>query len=485
MITVDRIHKKGKYIFILFALLVVLATILNGIFSSLLFFCLPLASLFIYWLVHDLKGVYILLFAILPFSTELDLPGGFGLDFPTELLLILFTGIGILLLFVNMRAIKASYFLHPISILLCIHFAWILFTTLTSTFPVISLKFALAKTWYVVPFYFLPLYFFHNKHLLLKSIRYLLLSVSIACTYVWMNHAQVAFSFKDINPSVYPIFRNHVNYACLVLLTVPYYMLYLYNYEGRFKSLLYCLGAFLVMSIFFSYTRAAMIALCIGYLSYFIIKWKLIQYAILVTAVSSLFLIGNLLHENEFILHAPDYNKTITHKNFDDLIDATSKGQDISTMERAYRWVAGYYMIKDKPIQGFGPATFYSNYKSYAITLFKTYVSDNPERSTIHNYFFLVLVEQGWIGLLIFISLVVFALLRGQFLYHHLSGFDRQLILTALICLIMVLAINLINDMIESLKVGSFLFLSLSLIVMADIKYCSASRRNVQDLHEV
>lgn len=476
---------KEKILFSGFAFVVVLSTILSGVFDSLLFFLLPAACLFVYWLIHDVKSVFILLFAILPFSTELELPGGFGLDFPTELLMILFTGIGLILFLANIAAIKAQHILHPISIILILHLGWIIFTAMMSTFPVISLKYTLAKLWYIIPFYCLPFYFFRQKTTFVSSIRFLLLSVSIACIYVWINHAQVGFSFKDINPSVYPIFRNHVNYACLILLTTPFYVLYTYNYKGKWKWLLYSLGAFLLMSIFFSYTRAAMVALVIAYLAYLCIKWKLIQYAMIISAFTSAIVIGNILHENEFIHHAPDYNKTITHKNFDDLIDATAKGEDISTMERAYRWVAGYYMIQDKPITGFGPATFYSNYKSYALTLFQTYVSDNPEKSTIHNYYFLVLVEQGWIGLSLFLFLVIYALQRGQYLYHKLIGFEKQRLLAALICLIMVLTINLINDMIESIKVGSFFFISLSIIVMSDIKYCSTSKSYDLELNKI
>ena len=69
--------------------------------------------------------------------------------------------------------------------------------------------------------------------------------------------------------------------------------------------------------------------------------------------------------------------------------------EDISTMERVYRWVAGVEMVKDKPIFGFGPGTFYSAYKAYTLSSFQTYVSDNVDHSTVHNYFLLTFIEQG------------------------------------------------------------------------------------------
>lgn len=466
-------------LFSILSLVTVSAVILSVVFNSFLFFALPVFCLLAYWLIHDLKLIYILLFAILPFTVEVELPGGLGLDLPTELGMILFTGIGILLALLNGNKLKAAYFLHPISMLLIVHISWIVFSSLLSTVPVISLKYTLAKSWYIIPFYCLSMYFLKTRSDYMLTIKLLLVSVFMACCYVWSNHAQVDFSFKDVNPSVYPIFRNHVNYACLIVLTMPFYALYTSQYKGRFKLALYALGLFFIASIFFSYTRAAMIALLIGLFSYYIIKWKLIQYALLVSALASMIVIGLLLNENEFIHHAPDFDKTITHQKFDDLIDATAKGQDISTMERAYRWVAGYYMIQDKPIAGFGPGTFYSNYKAYGVNLFKTYVSDNPEKSTVHNYYLLVLIEQGVIGFLIFISLIVYALARGQYLYHRLEGFHKHLLMAALVCLIMILAINLINDMIEALKVGAFFFLCLGIIVGSDVaRIISTSKRS-------
>ena len=467
----QAISQRDLTLFAILSLIICCTVILNGIFNSFLFFIVPTACLFMYWLVHDLKLVYISLFAILPFTTEVELPGGLGLDLPTELLMILFTGLGFLLLLLRSKQTKAAFILHPLSILLILHITWVVFSSLLSTVPIISLKYALAKSWYIIPFYCLSNYFLQTKADYLKTIHVLLLAVFVACCYVWFNHAQVDFSFTDVNPSVYPIFRNHVNYACMILVTTPFLAFYISQYKGKYKSFLYALGLFFIVSIFFSYTRAAMISLIIGMLSYFLIKWRLIQYALILSAIASLLVVGSLIKDNEFILYAPDYNRTITHKNFDDLINATAKGEDISTMERAYRWVAGYYMIQDKPIAGFGPGTFYSNYQSYTIRLFKTYVSDNPERSTVHNYYLLVLVEQGLIGFLIFMSLIIYALLRGQYVYHKLEGYKKQLVMAALVCLIMILSVNLINDMIESLKVGSFFFMCLAIIVGSDVRY--------------
>jgi len=474
-------HNKLPILTIGFVCILILSIALASVLESMAVYLIPLLLLLACWIAYQPKILFVFLFASLPFSTELELPIGFGLDFPTELILIVITGTALLMVMSKAKKISSLFLTHPISLLLIAHLFWIGMTTITSTEFIISIKYFLAKCWYIIPFYCFSFFALQNRADFIKHIRLLLIGVCIACVYVWFNHAQTGFSFSDINPSVYPIFRNHVNYASLILLTLPYLWLYFKESKSRHHNLLIGLGLFFIMSIFFSYTRAAIGAMFIGIVSYFIIKYRIALPAILVAVFLASLISVQLIRNNEFIHYAPDFNKTISHQKFDDLIDATAKGEDISTMERAYRWVAGYYMVKEKPLVGFGPAAFYSNYKKHTIRLFKTYVSDNPEKSTIHNYFFLILVEQGIIGLLIFMAICFMAILRGQYLYHRLTGFYRQLAMAATICLILVLTINVINDMIESIKVGSFFFLSLACIVCADMEYKKQLKQTKED----
>lgn len=166
-----------------------------------------------------------------------------------------------------------------------------------------------------------------------------------------------------------------------------------------------------------------------------------------------------LLYNNNYLRYNPVFERTITHQRFDKLITATYNMEDISTMERVYRWVAGIQMVKDKPMMGFGPGTFYSTYEAYTVTSFQTYVSDNPEKSTVHNYFLLIFIEQGMVGFLIFISLCIAVLVLGERTYHKLTkAEDRVAVMAAMLSFCIILLLNTINDMIETDKVGPFFF---------------------------
>jgi O-antigen ligase len=195
----------------------------------------------------------------------------------------------------------------------------------------------------------------------------------------------------------------------------------------------------------------------------------MIRYVLIGAVVVVVLLGASLAKNNRYIDFAPDYYKTITHYSFDNLLEATYRFEDVSTMERFYRWVAAFYMVKEKPLLGFGPNNFVSFYTPYADQHFVTYVSDNPEQSGVHNYFLMTAVEQGIPGLIILLVLLFMSLLRAEWLYHRLKeGFYRKLLSGVIGSLAFILFALLLNDMIETDKVGSFFFFNLALIVIIE-----------------
>ncbi len=431
-------------------------------------FLLPFGLLLGYVAILDYRFLYLLLFATIPFSIEVELPGGLGTDIPTEPLMLLLTGIAIVLFLSKVKSIDAKYIQHPILMLLLVHLSWIFITSITSLHQLVSIKFLLAKVWYVIPFYFLSLHLFsQNKHVY-QWMKVLSITVAIAVIYVNVRHAQYGFSFAKVNKSVAPIFRNHVNYASLLALFLPFVWA-LFQKERERKYLL--LIGLILVSIYFSYTRVAYATALLLPLIYMAVKWRLLKPAVWIGVISIPFIVIFFVRQNNYLNYAPDYNKTVMNYDFDDLLSATYKMEDLSTMERVYRWVAGARMIGDKPFMGFGPSTFYENYKDYVVTDFQTYVSDNPEKSGIHNYFLMTTVEQGIIGFLIFLSLLVISLFTAHRVYQLATEDDKRIIMASTLSLISIIMILLINDMVESDKLGPFLFLNMALLTHYDIKY--------------
>lgn len=425
----------------------------------------------------NIKSFYFLFALVLPFSVEIELTGGLATDLPSEPIMWVITGLGLFFFLIRAKTINFSFWKHPISMLLFLHIMWIGATGILSSDHLYSIKYFIAKLWYVIPFYFLFGLIYESRNFVRMFFKILILSTSIAILGIMVRHGMEGFSFKSINDCVYPIFRNHVNYAVMLVALFPY--LFWLRSSSKSKSFYSGLVALFLIAIFFSYTRAAMIALLFGLGIYLVVRMKKITPAIVVFMLIISISIPFLLHNNRYMDYTPNYERTIAHYNFDNLIEATYKLEDISTMERLYRWIAGIEMVKEKPIFGFGPATFYSNYQKFTLPAFETYVSNNPEKSGIHNYYLMILVEQGVIGLLIWIILIVVVFVVGQKVFHLVKKEEEKSLIMAVLCSIcMVAAILIINDLMEVDKIGPIVFVGMAVIAASNSAYTGIKRKS-------
>lgn len=449
------------------------------------FFAIPAVLLCVVVAFVDFRVLYLLLIASIPFSVEIYLPGGLATDLPTEPLMWLLMGVTVIYTLLNLHRLNLRLLYHPLTIVLLLHLSWIVVTMITSEQFIYSLKYTLAKIWYLTVFYFLTIRFFNSDDNFIKKIIYpCLITLVIVVSICLFRHAAVDFSYTLVNRVVGPFFQNHVAYACLPATFLPFAWYSLYWHRKWSAAWFFTVIGIviLVLAVQFSYTRTVYVALLMGIGAYYVIRFKLMKWAlallITTTLAASLFLVNN----NRFLDFAPDFSKTISHQSFDNLLDATYKMQDISTMERVYRWVAAGHMIADKPWLGFGPGNFYQFYKGYTVSSFRTYVSDNQERSSTHCYFLLVCVEQGVFGLLFFLLFNFGVLLLAERVYHQTADVQtRRVGLMAAISFVIINGILLINDMVETDKIGSFYFICAAILVSLDLKHKKASETCVKD----
>jgi len=453
---------------------ITIASIFLGLATELYFLAgIPAFIILAYLTIVDLRSVFYLLLFFLPLSIDVDLSNGFATDLPSEPLMV-----GLMLCYLvyvikTPQSIRKSYTIHPITILLLVHLAWTFVTTITSESFFVSIKFFLAKTWYIVVFYFLAGKILKQEKDLKLFFRCIYISLFITILWVVIRHAGYGFSFEDVFRVLGPFYTNHVIYASILVLFLPFvWAAFRWQKRGSLKWwALFLSLILLIIAIQLSFTRAAILCIPVAIGAYYIIQWRLTKIVIGISCIVAILLISSLLTNNAYLDYAPNYEKTVSHSSFDNLIEATAKGEDISTMERVYRWVAAGNMIADKPTMGFGPGNFYNFYKSYTVNNFRTYVSDNPEKSGIHNYYLMVTVEQGMIGFLIFILFAFFVLIKGEYIYHQTEdSFKKRIVMAALMSIIIIDVLLLINDMIETDKIGTFYFLNIAILVNVDIE---------------
>lgn len=466
------LRSSSKTIFLVFAFVIFVSCWLSAALESYFPLLLPAAAILVYVALVDFKSIFFLLLACIPISAEVELPGGFSTDLPTEPLTVGLMFLYWLYTLKNGIILRGGdFFKHPITLLIALHLSWIFITMINSESFVFSLKYFLAKVWYITTFYFLAAFLLKTPKDFVRFFWCIFIPLTVAILITLVRHAAYDFSFKDVNKVMYPMFRNHVSYGCIMAVFFPFVLLGI-SWQKRWSlkwwTLVVAMILFLIC-IQYSYTRAAYGAIlgALGY--YFIVHFRLTKIVIGCVIIGIIGFTAYIVNDNKYLDFAPKFEKTITHERFDNLLEATAKGEDISTMERVYRWVAGFRMVAEKPFMGYGPNNFYNFYKSYTVTNFETYVSDNKEGSTVHCYYLLMAIEQGIPGAIIFFILIFYALIKGEQVYHRAEGFMKSVVMTTILSLVTLLILILINDLIETDKFGSFFFMSLAIIANGDI----------------
>jgi O-antigen ligase len=439
-------------------------------FSEPMLFFLPLALLLLLVLMQYPRLLfYVLLFSI-PWSVEWAVNDSIGTDLPDEPLMVLmaFATIALLLTRRQLDTKKIPSLLW----LLILTIAWSVVPVLASTQVLLSLKFFLARSWYLLAFVGAPLLLQGDEKLIKHSAIVLFSSMLLVTCVGLYRHALLNFTFANINEAIAPFFRNHVNYSALLVFMVPMQVaFYRLANSKRLRRLLILSLVVVLAALYLSFARGAWLALIIGFFAFVLLRkrWLVKSYLLLVIAI----LCGTIwLSQNErYLQFAPKHDSTIFHENFAEHLVATYKGKDVSTAERFYRWVAGVRMSTDRPLIGFGPTTFTQHYKSYTVPAFRTWVSKNKEQSTVHNYFLLLLIEQGIPGLCFFLLLLGAMFWHAQTIYHRTtSSFWKTTTAAIAVILAMQCALNFLSDLIETDKVGSVFYLCLAFLILADAK---------------
>ena len=446
-----------------------LAFLVTAVITSLYWVvAIPFIFLFFYFVWQQGPLTFFILIFFLPWSIEYSFNSALGTDLPDEPFMLLMAAVFIGQFFFKPGEISNTW-RHPLIILLLFYFGWIIVTVPFSTDWLVSLKFLLAKGWYLAAFVFVPLIIFKNKKSLQVTGLVFLISMVGAVIVILYRHAFYGFRFANINDAVSPFFRNHVNYSGMLVCVIPVLVAW-YQLNKRFRVFAIALTGIVLVALFLSYARGAWLALLIGLFSYWLIRKQKLLFALVIGGVLILTSIFWISENDRYLSYANDFRTTIFHKNFKEHLIATYKFRDVSTAERFNRWIAGVRMIKDNWITGYGSNTFYNNYKPYTIPAFKTWVSDNKDHSTVHNYFLLTIIQQGVPGLLFFLLLVGAMLYYSEKLYKRIQDkFYKTVVMACGIMLMMILTVNFLSDLMETDKVGSLFFLCLATLVVADM----------------
>lgn len=432
------------------------------------FAIIPIAILLIYLGFTNIKAVYWMLLFLLPCSIEFYFSNSLGTDLPTEPLMIALLLLSIFYVFKNPKEIDAGLLKNYITAFLAIHVFWIFIASLNSENPLHSFKFFAAKTWYMASFYLLTYLFLRSEQDFKKWFWLIFTPLLVLTIVTLIRYIPYHFDFDAVNKTMVPYFRNKVNYGTMLSIFLPFLFLAAKWYApGSFQKRLINFGKIVLLTgIYFSYTRACILALVIGLGSIFIIRHRFIKPAIVLALIALTAFVFKMHEKNKFMSYAPDFEKTVQHDNFDEHLEATVKFEDVSSMERIYMWLGGVRLFLESPVMGHGPGTFYPIYKKYTISSFETYISDNEDKLTVHNYYLLTLIEQGLVGFIILIALLSSVLIYGQNLYHRAkTPFIKRATLAVTVSFVMIMVSLFLSDLVEVDKTGSIFFMDMAMLL--------------------
>lgn len=433
---------------------------------------LPLGFIYVLLLLVNWKVAYFLFLFTIPISMDYQITGSLSTSLPDEPMMWIFM---FMLPFIFLQDPKilgrGDWWKDPIVTVITLQFVWLIVAVIFSKELVLSLKFMAAKTWFLISFFVLPYYVFRKKSDYRNAFLLFLAPLVVTMIIIMIRHAARGFEFRRVEYAIGDLYYNHVEYSALISMFFPLLLVAIpmsRKWRNPFVNIiLVALIAFFLPAIYLTFARAAVLAVIFAIGVAIAIRLKLANLIMPVFIAFIAFILVLMAKDQRYINFRPNYEKTYMHNNFTEHIVATFRGEDMSSMERLYRWIAAMRMSAEEPVKGWGPNAFYYYYKPYAVSSFKTYVSRNTEKSTTHNYFLYMLVEQGWPAMILYTVLIMVAIAQAQKTYHRFKDpFYKYCTLGAIMIFGAGFVNNFFSELLETHKVGALFYISLALLVV-------------------
>ncbi|TSA58228.1 MAG: hypothetical protein D4R41_04970, partial [Sediminibacterium sp.] len=198
------------------AALFFLSTVVAIVFAQPILFVIPFVWLIIPYIfnycINQTANLFWILLLLLPLSTELNITPSLGIDFPDELLLMLLTGLSIVKLIHEPKLFPSILKKQILFFIVVLIMLWTCISSFYSVQPILSIKFLLARIWYIIPFVVLPQLLVKSQKDCKKLALLLVLPMLAMVIQALIRFGFYGFAFDSIKKTMAPFFRNHVNY---------------------------------------------------------------------------------------------------------------------------------------------------------------------------------------------------------------------------------------------------------------------------------
>lgn len=403
---------------------------------------------------------------------EMGMSEGMDLSLPTEPIM---AGIMLLYIFNELhKSITDKKFLrHSITVIIIIQLAWMFITSITSTEIGISLKYFIARLWFIFSCYIIMPHLFNDKKNFVKFVLFYASGLLLVVFYTTIKHAAFNFNDKAADWVVSPFYNDHTAYGAALAMFIPVCFSFLFIKSIPNAVKIYSFGLFVafMVAIILSFARAGwlslVVAICILFTFFLKIKFR----TILVTLAVGLSFF--YLFQTD-ILIALGRNNTDAEGSFSNNIESVSNiSTDASNLERLNRWSCAIRMWEDKPVFGWGPGTYMFKYAPYQLSRDRTIISTNfGTNGNAHSEYLGPLSEQGVPGLLIVIALLLYSTALGYRLVYSIQDAEIRILVIGLFLGLMTYFVHgFLNNFLDTDKLSLPFWGFLAALVTIDLYY--------------
>jgi O-antigen ligase len=471
------VRNKLEIVFIVvLSLLFIAANSYFAIKEKWLFSAIPFILLAGFWILFAPEKLFFALVFLAPLSITLRrlVPGlTFDFWFPTEPILVFLLGL-LILKSLQERYFRKELFSHPVFISILFYLGWILIAIFPSELPIVSIKYFLVRFWFIGIFFYLAYILFRRNE---KNIKWFLwayiVGIFIVSIYSLLKHASKGLlDHYAAHQASAPFFIDHTSFGAALAFAIPVMVAFSFNARSKTaKYICWALSGFFLISLVFSYSRAAWLSLVFGAGIWVIIllKIKFRTLIILCTLIVALF----FTFSND-IIWLLQRNTTDSSGDFVEHMQSVANvNTDASNLERLNRWDAAMSMFMERPVFGWGPGTYQFLYAPFQKSYKKTVISTNfGTGGNAHSEYLGLMSESGFFAMLGYVLVLFFALFRGFKLIARVnSGEYRNLLVACIVGLLTYIFHGFLNNFLDADKIAVLFWGYIAVIVAMDMKY--------------
>lgn len=431
----------------------------------------PILLIFLFLYIFSLDKLILLITFLTPLAINYKDPDlGVGITLPTEPLMLGVLVVFILKVFYDGGFNKRIVY-HPASIFIILNLIWIGITTFTSEIPMVSIKFLVARLWFVIPFYFIGILMFKDIKNIKRFNWFYVIPLLLIIFYTLVNHAGYGFDKPHSNMVMKPFYNDHTAYGAVISMFIPFFVGFSLNrsYTNSVRLASFIVLVVLLIGVIFSYSRAAWISLTFAFMVYWLIALKIKFRYILATIV----ILGGLFYVFSFqLIDKLEKNKQDSSTDFVEHIQSMSNiSSDASNLERINRWNCAIRLFNERPFWGWGPGTYQFVYAPFQRSKEKTIISTNAgDMGNAHSEYLGPLSESGVLGITTIIAVVIVVVVIGLRVHKYGESKEvRNIALYILLGLMTYFAHGVLNNFLDTDKASVPFWGFIGILVSLDL----------------